>query len=60
MLRKLEEQKGFKERSETAERFFREGRKEQWRQKLSEAQIRRVVDSHRVQMARFNYVPEGY
>ncbi|MCC7048582.1 MAG: sulfotransferase domain-containing protein [Alphaproteobacteria bacterium] len=60
MLRKLEEKKGFKERSENAERFFREGRKEQWREKLGEAQIRRVVAAHRAQMARFDYVPAGY
>ena len=60
MLRKLEDEKGFKERSEVAERFFREGRKEQWREKLSEAQVRRLVEEHRAQMARFNYIPEGY
>ncbi len=60
MLRKLEEQKGFKERSESAERFFREGRKDQWREKLSEAQVRRIVDAHREQMQRFGYVPDGY
>ena len=59
-LRKLEEQKGFKERSDVAERFFREGRKDQWREKLSEAQVRRIVDEHRAQMTRFGYVPEGY
>jgi hypothetical protein len=60
MLRKLEDQKGFKERSETAQRFFREGRKDQWRDKLSDAQVRRVVDQHREQMQRFGYVPDGY
>jgi hypothetical protein len=59
-LRKLEDQKGFKERSKTAERFFRAGRMGQWREKLTEAQIRRVVSEHREQMARFGYVPEGY
>ncbi|MBL8706603.1 MAG: sulfotransferase domain-containing protein [Rhodospirillales bacterium] len=60
MLRKMEDEKGFKERSDNAERFFREGRKEQWREKLSPAQVQKLVDAHREQMARFNYVPEGY
>lgn len=60
MLRKLEDEKGFKERSETAERFFREGRKEQWREKLTPDQVRKLVEAHREQMTRFNYVPEGY
>lgn len=60
MLRKLEEDKGFKERSKSADRFFRDGRKGQWREKLSEAQVRRVVAGHREQMARFGYVPDGY
>ena len=60
MLRKLEEQKGFKERSAVAKRFFREGRKDQWRDKLNDAQIRRIVNDHRAQMARFDYIPQGY
>ena len=60
MLRKLEDEKGFKERSATAQRFFRDGRKGQWREKLSEDQVRRIVAEHREQMARFDYVPEGY
>ena len=60
MLKKLEEEKGFKERSASAERFFRDGRQGQWREKLTGAQIGRVVAEHREEMARFGYVPEGY
>lgn len=59
-LRKLEDEKGFKERTATAQRFFRAGRKGQWRDKLTEAQVKRIVAEHREQMARFGYVPEGY
>lgn len=59
-LRKLEDEKGFKERSSSARSFFREGRKDQWRDALSEAQVRRVVAEHGAQMARFGYVPDGY
>ena len=59
-LRKLEDERGFRERSKSAERFFRAGRKDQWREKLSEAQVGRIVAEHREQMARFGYVPQGY
>lgn len=60
MLRKLEDEKGFKERSRTADRFFRAGRQGQWRDTLTDAQARRIVAEHREQMARFGYVPEGF
>jgi len=45
----------FTETSPHAERFFREGRKDQWREVLSEAQITRITDRHREQMRRFGY-----
>lgn len=59
-LKALEEEKGFKEKSKHAKSFFREGKAEQWREKLSESQIKRIIHDHREQMERFNYVPEGY
>jgi sulfotransferase family protein len=59
-LRAQEERQGFKERSPSAERFFRAGRAGQWRTELNADQIRRLVEAHRVQMARFGYLPEGY
>lgn len=59
-LKRQEETKGFKEKSEFAQSFFREGKTEQWREKLSEDQIRRIVSDHREQMERFGYVPKGY
>ncbi len=57
-LRKREEAQGFRERSDFAERFFREGRAGQWREVLSAAQVARVVDAHRPVMQRFGYLPE--
>jgi Sulfotransferase domain len=59
-MSKQEEKTGFKERSVHAERFFRSGKKNQWRDKLTEDQVHRIVDYHREQMQRFGYVPKGY
>ncbi len=59
-LKRQEERNGFKEKSEFATSFFREGKTEQWRAQLSDDQVKRIVDAHREQMERFNYVPEGY
>lgn len=55
VLQKLEAEKGFTERSEFSERFFRKGRSGQWRDVLSEAQQRAILETHGEQMARFGY-----
>jgi hypothetical protein len=54
-----EKQGGFLERHENAERFFRAGKTNQWRDLLSEEQVARVVAAHREQMERFRYLPPG-
>ncbi len=59
-LRQQEEAGGFREKPESAGRFFREGRAGQWPDALSDGQIRAIVAAHREQMQRFGYVPEGY
>jgi hypothetical protein len=56
-LRDQEEKTGFAEKSEKAERFFREGRSDQWKEILSPSQVDRIVKDHREQMARFGYLP---
>jgi len=56
-LREQEEKAGFKERSEKAERFFREGRAGQWKEVLTPQQIDRIVEAHHEQMQRFGYLP---
>ena len=56
-LRAQEDEKGFREKSPHAQKFFREGRAGQWRDLLSQSQIDRVVDRHKEQMQRFGYWP---
>ena len=58
-LQTQENEKGFIERSQYS-RFFRSGRAGQWREDLSEDQVKQVVCDHREQMERFGYVPDGY
>ena len=48
--------KGFVERPPTSKAFFREGRADQWKEVLSKAQIRSIVDSHAPMMQRFGYL----
>ena len=54
-----EQKHGFIERHESAKSFFRQGRKDQWREKLNQTQINRIVTQHRDQMARFKYIPQN-
>jgi hypothetical protein len=56
-LRKREDTQGFKERSDVAHRFFRDGRSGQWREVLNDAQISRIVEAHRPMMERLQYLP---
>jgi hypothetical protein len=56
-LRSQEEKEVFQEKSEKADRFFREGRAGQWKKVLSAKQIERIVSDHRIQMDRFGYPP---
>jgi hypothetical protein len=56
-LRSQEEKEGFKEKSEKADRFFREGRAGQWKEVLSPQQVERIVNDHGKQMSRFGYLP---
>lgn len=55
-LRDQEAKGDFRERSERADRFFREGRAGEWREKLSAAQVQRIVDAHGEQMRKFGYL----
>ena len=61
VLREQEKRHGFKERTENAEWFFREGKAGQWRRVLSAKQIEALTAVHQEQMARFGYwpLPEG-
>ena len=57
-LREAEKQGDFRERSERADRFFRQGAAGGWRQSLTDAQAERIVERHREQMTRFGYLPQ--
>ena len=59
VLKAQEEETGFVERTEHS-RFFRQGRVGQWKEVLSEDQVKKIVSDHREQMECFGYVPEGY
>jgi len=59
-LSSMERKHGFVEASKKTDRFFRQGRANQWRQTLSREQVLRIVNTHREQMERFGYVPPGY
>ena len=39
--------------------FFREGKAGQWKRVLTPQQVAAILDAHREQMARFDYVPRG-
>ncbi len=60
VLRAQEDKFGFVERSPMQERFFRSGKSGEWRDVLTNDQVSMIVDTHREQMTRFGYVPEGY
>jgi hypothetical protein len=60
VLRKLEERDGFWERTDVQKSFFRKGESGSWRDELTEDEVKAIVDTHRTQMERFGYVPEGY
>lgn len=56
-LRQQEMEKGFRERPEASEVFFRGGRAGEWREVLSAAQVKAIVDKNRRWMERFGYLP---
>lgn len=56
-LRAQESKSSFSEKPKDAENFFREGRAEQWRERLSSDQVQRIISDHKEQMSRFGYFP---
>ncbi len=57
-MQRQEDEEGYQEKPETAQRFFRSGRSGEWRTVLTEAQVRAIVRTHHVQMRRFGYLDE--
>lgn len=56
-LKAQETKKGFVEKHENANAFFRKGGKNQWQDKLSAEQVQKIVEMHYEQMKRFKYLP---
>ncbi|WP_373088253.1 sulfotransferase domain-containing protein [Sneathiella sp.] len=55
--RKLEEEKGFSEKSGDSQRFFRVGKAGQWKTQLSPAQVERIIEANYDMMKQFKYLP---
>ena len=56
-LKEQEEKSSFREKPKAAKNFFRSGKAGEWRERLTDRQIRRIVSAHREQMERFGYYP---
>ncbi|MEM7119943.1 MAG: sulfotransferase domain-containing protein [Pseudomonadota bacterium] len=59
-LKTMEQKHGFAERAINQKRFFRAGKVGGWRDELNDDQARSIIQVHREQMARFDYIPQGY
>ncbi|WP_169543766.1 sulfotransferase domain-containing protein [Sneathiella aquimaris] len=59
-LRQMEKRDGFTEKSQHSKSFFRVGKTGQWKSKLTETQIERIIRPNYAQMKRFGYLPDGY
>jgi hypothetical protein len=57
-LKKQEEKEGYREKPDSAKRFFRSGKAGEWEKRLTRRQIRTIVQAHHEQMARFGYLTE--
>jgi hypothetical protein len=56
VLQNQERQKGFIEKSQHTENFFREGKSGQWKKILTPEQVARIQETHGEQMKRFGYL----
>jgi Sulfotransferase domain len=58
-LQKQEKEKGFKEKSQKAESFFRKGEVGDWRNHLTDLQVEKLLDCHSEVMEKFGYLKNG-
>jgi hypothetical protein len=56
-LKKQEESKGFNEKSTKSESFFRRGLAGDWKNVLTQEQVKMIVDAHGEVMERYGYIP---
>lgn len=59
-LKAMEKRDGFSEKSRHSKSFFRKGKTDQWKSKLSDEQVHKIVQANYPQMKRFGYVPDGF
>jgi hypothetical protein len=59
-LKAMEKRDGFTEKSRYSKSFFRRGKMDQWKVKLSKEQVDIIVKNNYQQMQRFGYIPPGY
>lgn len=59
VLRRQEEESGFREKPSSAQLFFRSGQVGQWRTVLTKAQIEQIIASHGEVMRRLGYLSES-
>jgi Sulfotransferase domain len=57
-LQKQEKEKGFNERSDKTEKFFRVGKAGQWKTILSPEQVERIYSAHSEVMIKYGYQPK--
>ncbi|MGE5565869.1 MAG: sulfotransferase domain-containing protein [Parcubacteria group bacterium] len=55
-LKRQEDEEGYREKPDSAPRFFRSGKSGEWREALTPEQIRTIVVAHNEQMQRFGYL----
>ena len=56
-LQQKEEETGFKMKPKEAEKFFRKGQVDEWKEVLTRSQVQRIISDHGQQMSRFGYLP---
>ncbi|PIP78607.1 MAG: sulfotransferase [Gammaproteobacteria bacterium CG22_combo_CG10-13_8_21_14_all_40_8] len=59
-LQKQEQKNEFNEKSPKSQRFFRIGKKDQWKKLLTPSQIQKIIDTQGEQMERFKYIPKSF
>jgi hypothetical protein len=57
-LQKQEKEKGFKERSDKAEVFFRKGQIGSWREELNKEQVNQIIKDHAEVMKKYGYLTQ--
>ena len=55
-MKRQEDEEGYREKPDSAPRFFRSGRSGEWRETLTPEQVRTIIVGHNEQMRRFGYL----